>query len=74
MYETKSRLGNYYRAVEFYVMVLYIFVMHVPIGSLISLASENFIPSSATDALIDVLLAVIRETFKNQASPKNTRL
>lgn len=74
MYETKGRLGNYYRAVEFYVMVLYIFVMHVPIGSLISLASENFIPSSATDALIDVLLAVIRETFRNQASPKNTRL
>lgn len=74
MYETKGRLGNYYKAVEFYVMVLYIFVMHMPVGSLISLASENFIPSSATDALKDVLLAVIRETFRNQASPKNTRL
>lgn len=74
MYETKGRLGNYYKAVEFYVMVLYIFVMHMPIGSLISLASENFIPSSATDALIDVLLAVIRETFRNQASTENTRL
>lgn len=74
MYETKGRLGNYYKAVEFYVMVLYIFVMHMPIGSLISLASENFIPSSATDALIDVLLAVIRETFRNQASSENTKL
>lgn len=77
MYETKGRLGNYYKAVKFYMMVRYMFVMHVPIRSLISLASGNSIPSSVTDALIkliDVLLAVISKTFRNQESPANARL
>lgn len=66
MGETKSRLENDYKTVEFCTVVLFISVMHVPIRSLISLASWNFIPSSVTVALlklIDILLVVINKAF-----------